>query len=400
MFIIRIWNYFRGYAIIIVEGLKIERFINLAVVNGIYIWDIRRKNYTAIEAKIGLEHFAKLREIVKKTDSSISIVSKCGFPFFLKNVKRKKYLYGGLLLLLIFIFMISSRVWMIEIVGNKSVEQKLILENLSKAGLKEGVSINKIDKQALENKMLIYMPEFSWLGIQIKGTKAIVTVTERRAEPVIINKDEACDIIAERSGVVSKLLVLNGDAVVKDGNTVKKGQVLVTGTIIRENIEPRYVHSMAQVTARTWYEEAEEIALTQIEYKETGRTDTQRILKVLNWEATKKKQPIFKDYNEFIEEKNIFCFGDYVFPVKLITIKQVELNAITKNVTVEEAKKRCEERLNAKIMLELPENAVILNKKIENIVDKKTVKAKISVEVLEEIGVEQKIEHQEETELE
>ena len=45
MFIIRIWNYLRGYAIIIVKGLKIERFIDLAVVNNIYIWD-READYT------------------------------------------------------------------------------------------------------------------------------------------------------------------------------------------------------------------------------------------------------------------------------------------------------------------------------------------------------------------
>ena len=52
MFIIRIWNYLRGYAIIIVKGLKIERFINLAVVNNIYIWDIEKLDYTTVQAKM------------------------------------------------------------------------------------------------------------------------------------------------------------------------------------------------------------------------------------------------------------------------------------------------------------------------------------------------------------
>jgi similar to stage IV sporulation protein len=85
-FIIRIWNYFRGYAIIIVKGLKIERFINLAVVNNIYIWDIEKLDYTTVKAKIGLENFGRLRDIVRKTDSSVSILDKRGFPFIIRNI--------------------------------------------------------------------------------------------------------------------------------------------------------------------------------------------------------------------------------------------------------------------------------------------------------------------------
>ena len=58
---------------------------------------------------------------------------------------------------------------------------------------------------------------------------------------------------------------------------------------------------------------------------------------------------------------------------------------------VNEAKARCAERLNSRIRLQIPEEAVILNKNINYYIDKKSVKAKISVEVLEDIGVKQKI---------
>ena len=35
-----LWNYLRGYVIIYVTGFSVERFINLAVNRGIFIWDI------------------------------------------------------------------------------------------------------------------------------------------------------------------------------------------------------------------------------------------------------------------------------------------------------------------------------------------------------------------------
>ncbi|MGB7606037.1 MAG: sporulation protein YqfD [Lutisporaceae bacterium] len=391
MIIIRIWNYFRGYAIIIVEGLKIERFINMAISNGIYIWDIKKLSYTSITAKIGLESFNKMREIVRKTDSSITIQEKRGLPFLIKNIKQHKLFTASVLMLIILLYMMCSHIWMIEITGAKTIDPKVVLEVVYQEGLKEGVLKSKVDKHSIENRVLIKLPQLSWIGIQIRGTKATVEVVEKTMEPELISKTDACDIVASKSGVINKILILNGDGVVKDGKTVKKGEVLVTGTIVRENTDIRYVHSIAQVTARTWYEEAEEIELKQIELKETGRETTRYTLKILEKEFAMKKPISYLEYTKLQEEKNILSFGNYVFPVKLISNRYKELVKVPKTFTVEEAKEKCEERLNAKLKLQLPEDAVILDKKIDYYVEKNAVKAKISVEVMEEIGEKKRI---------
>jgi similar to stage IV sporulation protein len=391
MIIIRLWNFFRGYAIIIVEGLKIERFINMAISNGIFIWDIKKQSYTSISAKIGLESFSKMREIVRKTDCTIEIKEKRGFPFLWKNLKRHKLFAASALILVVMIYIMCSYIWMIEVVGTNSIDPKTILQIVNEQGLKEGVRKSKLDKHSIENRILINLTSLSWVGIQVRGTKATVEVVEKREEPELISKMDACDIIASKSGVINKILVLNGDGVVKDGTTVKKGQVLVSGTIIRENTETRLVHSLAQITARTWYEDAEEMELQQIEFKETGRKETQYTLKVLDKEFGLKKTIPYDEYIESREEKNIISFGDYIFPIKLISNKFQELVKVPKTLTVEQAKKRCEERLNERLKLQLLENAVVLDKKIDYYVEKKSVKAKITVEILEEIGVKKRI---------
>jgi similar to stage IV sporulation protein len=280
---------------------------------------------------------------------------------------------------------------MIEVTGAKNIDPKTVMEIVNQEGLKEGVRKSKLNKHAIENRVLIKLPQLSWIGIQIRGTKATIEVVEKREEPELISKTDACDIVAAKSGVINKILVLNGDGVVKDGATVKKGQVLVTGTIIRENTETRLVHSLAQITARTWYEDAEEMELQQIEFKETGRNTTHYKLKILDKEFGLKKPIPYNEYNELREEKNILSFGDYIFPVKLLSTEYQELVTVPKTLTVEQAKKRCEERLNQRLKLQLSENAVVLDKKIDYFVEKKSVKAKISVEILEEIGVKKRI---------
>lgn len=391
MIIIRLWNFLRGYAIIMVEGLKIERFINMAISNGIYIWDIKKVSYTSITAKIGLDNFHRMREIVRRTDSSISIQEKRGLPFLLRNLKRHKLFAASVLLLIISIYIMCAHIWMIEIVGVKELDPKVIMEAINQEGLKEGTRKSAVDKHYIENKVLIKLPQLSWVGIQFRGTKAVIEIVEKRAEPELISKTDACDIIASKSGIIDKILVLNGDGNVKDGQTVKKGELLVKGTILRENTETRYVHAMAQVRARTWFEDAEEMELQQIEFKETGRKDTNYKLKILDKELGFEKAAPYDEYNVVREEKNIISFGDYVFPVKLVSTRYTELVKVPKTLTVDQAKKRCEERLNEKLKLQLSEDAVVLDKKIEYVTDSKTVKAKISVEILEDIGEKKRI---------
>ena len=65
MLAVRVWNFLKGYVVIKVEGINLERFINLAITNNIYFWDIERINYTALKARVGLKGYKQLRRIRK-----------------------------------------------------------------------------------------------------------------------------------------------------------------------------------------------------------------------------------------------------------------------------------------------------------------------------------------------
>ena len=66
MGIIKIWLYLKGYVIIKIEGLTLERFLNLAATKDIYLWDIKRIDYTILKMKTTIEGFKSLKEIVKR----------------------------------------------------------------------------------------------------------------------------------------------------------------------------------------------------------------------------------------------------------------------------------------------------------------------------------------------
>lgn len=386
MLLTRLWNFFNGYAIITVKDLKIEQIINLAVKNNIYLWDIEKCDYVTIKVKISIKDFIKLRRIIKKSNTKVCIKEKRGLPFGIKIVKKKKFFIFGLGALLIFLYILSSYVWMIEISGQSSISENAILTELTSNGLQVGVLKRKINKRNIENKTLINMPELAWVGIELKGTKAYVTVSEKVEEPDYIDINEPCDIIAIKNAVIDRILVLNGNPVVKDGDTVEKGQLLVSGVIEHVNDEIRYVHSIAQIEAKAWYEDTEEISFKQIEYKTTGRKTKEHEIELLGINKKKKKNKPYKEYNKDIIGRQILNFGNYVFPIKFITTIYTELKPIEKSLTIDEAKLRCSERLEEKIKLQYPSEAKARGKKIEYFIKQESVKGKIYVETVEDIS--------------
>ena len=137
MLVIKIWNYFQGYVIIRIEGLTLEKFLNLAVTKDIYLWDINRIGYTTIEAKVRTNGFKLLKEIVKNVGCRVNIVEKKGFPFLLNRLKSRKMFAIGFVIFIGLIFFLTSLIWNIEVLGNDKVSSESILSLMDEIDVKE-----------------------------------------------------------------------------------------------------------------------------------------------------------------------------------------------------------------------------------------------------------------------
>ena len=167
MVAIKLWNFLKGYVIIKIEGLSIEKFLNLIMVNDVYIWDIERKNYTTIVAKVSLKGFKEIVSFAKKTNCRVSVISKKGLPFVISRLKRRKLLVLGAIVSLILIYAFSTFIWEINIETVNNVNEKVVLEKLSHLGLKPGVSKFAIDVNKIETEFLLQNNDISLSLIHI-----------------------------------------------------------------------------------------------------------------------------------------------------------------------------------------------------------------------------------------
>ncbi|KNF09348.1 sporulation protein YqfD [Gottschalkia purinilytica] len=399
--IIRLWNYFRGYVIIKVEGLTLERFINLAISKDIFLWDIVRLDYTTLEAKVSIKGFRDLKEIVRTVGCRISIKDKNGFPFFASKFKYRKMLLSGFGVAIALIIYLTSFIWSIEIIGNEKIKEEKILADLKNINVKLGIKKSKLDTDKVKGFLLSKSQEFSYVSVYTKGTKLIVDVKERDIQPERIEDDTPCNIVSKKKAVIEKVIAKNGKRVVEKGDIVKKGQVLISGIIQDESMEesteesaeePFLVHSNGSVLGRTWYKEVVKEPLIKTIKEETGKIHTSRELKIGDRKIQLMKGEIpFKHYIEEKKVKKLLKTSVFELPIEVIihTYKEVNLKQVTQNS--DSLKEINEVKGTQALMKKLPKESKVISKDVKHQLEDKALTTEIIVEVEEEIGQKEKI---------
>ena len=390
--VVRIWNFFRGYVVIRIEGLSLEKFINYAISRGVYLWDIIRIDYTTLEAKVGLEGYKELRHIVKKAGCKVRIRGKIGYPFFMHKIKSRRMFTLGFIICMLLILSGASFIWNVEIIGNKDIPTYVIEDFLQKNNLYPGVFKYKVKPSDIEDNMMIEFEGLAWVGVHIRGTKAIVDIVEKVKPPESIPIDMPCDIIASKNGIIEKVVAKNGDALVRKGDIIKEGQTLITGVLHRGELPTRYVHALGEVYAKTYYEETDEMSLVKLEKIKTGNVVKKRIVKIGNSEITLS----FGDVpysNVIIEKRNKSIPGwrNIKFPVEMIIEEYHETIEKTINIEKTVVKNALEERIMVKIVNRIPVNAIILDQRFEYFEEENNMRVKLTIETLEQIGIQRKI---------
>ena len=253
MSISRVSNIVTGYVNIRVEGFYIERFINICISKKILLHDITREKSTILYAKVGINDYKRLRDVAKKTKSKIKIEGKVGLPFVMHRYRKRKIFAVFFVVIIFTIIHLSNYVWNIEIEGTVDINQEELLKTLEDSGLYIGVSKEKLDTKSVIDKIRLERDDIAWIGISVKGTNAMIKIKESKKAPEVINKDEYCNIISDKTGVITKINVQNGTAVVNTGDIVKPGDILVEGYVEGTYTGKRYVHSIADIEAKTWY---------------------------------------------------------------------------------------------------------------------------------------------------
>ncbi|MBE7017027.1 MAG: hypothetical protein E7420_02540 [Ruminococcaceae bacterium] len=244
-----IFGYLSGMAHIRIKGLIPESFLNSCADAAIELASIRRIDKFTAELKVHTGDIEPCKNIAKKCFCDLTVLSSG--KEWIRTFRRKILPVIFMISLIGLVFWSKFYVWEIELKGNKNIPDGEILCALSECGVGCGSFWPGFSADSIRSKMLYRIPELSWITVNMHGSLAEVIIVERKSPPEMIYENECSNIISDKDAFIMEINTLEGKSVVKSGDAVKKGDILISGIVESSYSPPRFLHSLGSIKAET-----------------------------------------------------------------------------------------------------------------------------------------------------
>ena len=255
----RLMNFLRGTVTLTASGPFPERLLNLCAQEGVDFWGLSWTGEGEVRFTTRRRTMGLLRTLAERAGCVLSVEGSRGLPDFLLRFRTRYAFLAGMVLSLCAAAVLSQFVLTIQVTGNEKVPTAVILTELRRLGVRPGVYGPGLDRPQLAQEALLELEELSFMAINLHGTRLEVIVREAVPSPARIDEKGYFDIVAEADGLITHLEPEQGEAAVREGDTVLAGEVLISGTVSMEppkysGLPVRYyqTHARGRVWAKTW----------------------------------------------------------------------------------------------------------------------------------------------------
>ena len=369
-------SFIRGYYTVTVEGLDTESFLNYLIRNKIYVYNVNRMEKSKIQFNIDRNNYKKLKKIHRSNKFKIKVKKQTGIPFIAKRI----YTYRGMVICaiisLIILMSTSQFVTDVYITAPEGIDKTALKKELYIQGVKPGVYKKSIDRKIVRENIMGKFKQIAYVSINVKGTNIFVNITKKDESQNSDENSNYCNIIAQKDGIIEKIVPRSGEAIVQEGDIVKKGDVLINGA--NTTAQP-------EVWAMTFYEAKKTSNYIDIKNQRTGNKKNVYTISFYD-----KKYKILRNikYRDYEIENNIkeLRIGDYTFPVKITVSTFYEVKKVENKIDIEKLKKELSSKVLKQLEYTIPVSARILDVKDKYNVDKSMIEYVVTVTTKEDIA--------------
>ena len=341
----------------------------------------------------------KIFEACRERGISVVMEDERGLPILLSRYRRRLGLVVGALCFAGIVFWSGRILWGIEIDGNRKLSDADVISELRSCGLTLGCSLSELDTEVLENRVLIASDEISWISVNMIGTVAHVELREVEEIPPEEPIYDAANLVASRSGQIELLENVRGTVLVKPGDVVSEGELLVSGLSEMADGGVRYRVAEGKIWARTEHDFLVEVPLSYSQKRYTGRKKSEKRLiffeKEIKFFRNSRNLPDSCDTIDIVETVEYFSLWDgRTLPVGIRTVEAREYEMRTTTRDARQAMALAYEQLHEKIVAEVPEGSVV-RKTVLTELNETAFVLRCATEYLENIAIVKEIEIEE-----
>lgn len=346
-----------GRVTIEIKLINPDRILNIFWSRNINIYKINKKNISSIRMDIDYINYDEVCEVIKALGGKVNIIKRRGVIFYLKNISKKLSLVVGLMTFLVVIFLLSNYIWAIDINVKQNISPFEIRQHLKEMGIRPGIAKKDIVVEDIEKKLENVNSEILWLRARIEGSTLNITI-EEKINPPTEWVGEYGNLVASEDGEVVKVYTYGGRSVVKQGQMVKKGDILIEGIDGKQGQE-YIIKPNGIVIANTFHEKEMQLKLTGTKLERSGERETEYYISIFGKKIYLKKAiKGFKEYDRIEKSGKILN--------EVIYYERVEKEV---DITEAEAETIALENLEVSLKNELTRDSKVIDKIIKKQLD-------------------------------
>ena len=320
------------------------------------------------------------------------LIKYYGRKYLLEFIKFHRYMLISFLICLFVLHLLTNTIFEIRIDTDDEELKSTIIKSLNDNGIskykrkKSFNEVNKIKEKILsENKDIL-----EWIEINNKGCIYNISLTKRELNEINEYDNSVRSIVAKKDGLIKHITSSKGTTLVEINDYVKKGQVLISGNILKNDELITQVKAEGNVFAEVWYIVSVNIPFKYIEYEQTGKIINRYYLSMFDHEFTITGK---YDSNNVMSEKETIISKPYLF-FKLMKEKKIEYDYKEYNIDENEALKEALIRSEREIKKMIGDGEYVISKKVlKKEVNSSKMYVEVFFKVYENIGVASNIEN-------
>ena len=236
----------KNNCIITFEGLNISHFLNSLCRQNITLRGVSRQGRQCI-LQVDATHSQKVVAQLKEKCYNILDIRYTGVSFAIHFARA--HFIAVLCLLLCVVGLAVSSGFCLRIETQGDFDSEVVLNALAQAGVKVGMPYSGFNVDVVENAVATNLNAM-YAVVNRKGSVLYVNViaTKQINEPIDMSKRR--DIISTVNGVVTSALCEQGNLLVKIGDKVSVGDILIEGRRVFNDGESRDVYALGKVTVQ------------------------------------------------------------------------------------------------------------------------------------------------------
>lgn len=347
-----------------IEGSLLERLLEQALKRGAEFAEVQRTGSRIITVWTDRHGSAILTGLCEKYHLDCRITGQSTRSSLADTLRRRWTLVPALALCALVCTLFLGRVWMIDIeftgscayLGNEAELSAL----LDSSGITPGIPASSIDASLLQKQIIAEAGDYSFIGVRRQGVRLLVEASPEVPSPTLHALSGSGDLVADRSGVIESIHVYSGEAVVKPGDTVIRGSLLIRGeetvgkdTEAGEDITAP-VNASGEVIARCWYEGSANGEIESVQYVRSGASSTACNLKLPGFSLPLTEA---ESYASSETETQILPVVGLFLPLEIERRIQYETRPVSRKIDVQQLEKQ----LSAIALAQARRNAALEN---------------------------------------